>query len=119
MHALLIIIHVLVAFALVVAILLQSGHRGGGLASAFGGSGGGAIFGGRGAAPFLAKLTAGLGIVFALTCIGLNLVSPRTSTEVKSATIEEMERRAKETSQAAALPEFGVPEQKATPDSSE
>jgi preprotein translocase subunit SecG len=74
MITLLTIIHVLVAVLLVVSILLQS-SKGGGLAGMFGGGGGmGAVFGGRGAASFLSKVTMWLGITFAVTSIVISLL---------------------------------------------
>jgi len=76
----LVILHVVIAIALVISILLQSG-RGGGLASTFGGGlGTGALFGGH-AGDFLAKLTGGLGIAFVVLTLVINLVatSPQTS----------------------------------------
>jgi preprotein translocase subunit SecG len=69
------IIHILVCFLLVVVILLQSG-KGGGLASAFGGSGTtDATFGGRQAAGFLGKATTVLGTIFLVMSLGLALLS--------------------------------------------
>ena len=72
-------IHILLSFLLVVVILLQAG-KGGGLASAFGGSGtSDAVFGGRQAAGFLGKATAVLGALFMLSAFGLALISSYTS----------------------------------------
>ena len=80
----LVVIHILVAIALVVSILLQSG-RGGGLAGAFGGSMGGAsVFGGRGAGDFLAKVTGGLAIAFVVLTVGINLLSSAPSARPSS-----------------------------------
>ncbi|HID96055.1 MAG TPA: preprotein translocase subunit SecG [Candidatus Latescibacteria bacterium] len=111
MSIILILVHVFVAFALVMAILLQSG-RGGGLAGAFGGGGGaGTIFGGRGAAPFLSKVTAALAIVFALTSVALNITLPRGDSKMKSQALESLEKKARERSPAAALPGFPVEEE--------
>jgi len=73
------IIHILVCFLLVVVILLQSG-KGGGLASAFGGSGTTeASFGGRQAAGFLGKATTVLGAIFLVMSLGLALLSSYSS----------------------------------------
>ena len=73
------IIHILVCFLLVVVILLQSG-KGGGLASAFGGSGTtDASFGGRQAAGFLGKATTVLGTIFLVMSLGLALLSSYSS----------------------------------------
>jgi len=75
----LVIIHVLVAIGLVISILLQSG-RGGGLAAGLGGSfGASAVFGGRGAGDFLAKVTAGLGIAFVVLTILINTITSRSA----------------------------------------
>ncbi len=68
-------IHILICFLLVVVILLQAG-KGGGLASAFGGSGtSDATFGGRQAAGFLGKSTTVLGTVFLISSLFLALLS--------------------------------------------
>jgi preprotein translocase subunit SecG len=69
MYTFLMILFILISFAMVVVILLQAG-KGQGLAGSIGGGmAGGAIFGGRGAADFLSKVTtwvAALYIVFAI-----------------------------------------------------
>ncbi|MFH1143481.1 MAG: preprotein translocase subunit SecG [Candidatus Eisenbacteria bacterium] len=78
MFTLLIIIHLLVALALVISILLQRGEAGG-LSGAFGGSGNQSLFGGRGAASFLSKATAYLGAGFLLVSFALALVQSNRS----------------------------------------
>jgi preprotein translocase subunit SecG len=78
LHGFLVFLHVLVSILLIVTVLLQSG-KGGGLAGTFGGAGvTGGVFGGRGAAPFLAKATTVFAILFMLTAISLNFVTPGT-----------------------------------------
>ncbi len=73
MFTVLVVLFIIVAVAMVVSILMQSG-RGEGLAGAFGGSfAGGAVFGGRGAQEFLTKVTTVLAIIFVLLCIGINM----------------------------------------------
>lgn len=75
-----IVFHIIICIALVVVVLLQS-SKGEGLAgSAFGGGGGGggmsgAVFGGRGAASFLSRLTTVFAVVFMLNCGGLAFLS--------------------------------------------
>ncbi len=70
MYGFLISIYIIICLALTVVILLQS-SKGGGLAGAFGGGGGmGAVFGGRGAATFLSRLTTYLAVAF----LGLSLL---------------------------------------------
>jgi preprotein translocase subunit SecG len=74
----LLVIHVFICLLLVLVILLQAG-KGGGLASAFGGSGTSeAVFGGRHAATFLGKATNVLGVLFFLSSFGLALISSYT-----------------------------------------
>ena len=75
MFVLILIIHVLVCFALMAVVLMQSG-KGRGLAGAFGGGGGNqTLFGGRGAVDFLGKATWVLGAAFMLTSLTLALMS--------------------------------------------
>ena len=72
MEIFLLVVHVLVCVVLILVILMQPGRSGGLSGGAFGGMGGGTtMFGGGGAVPFLAKVTTYVGIIFALTCIGL------------------------------------------------
>jgi len=73
----LIALHILVCIILILVILIQTG-RGAGLAGVFGSTGGETVFGGRGAAPFLIKATIVLAILFMLSSIGINLISPRS-----------------------------------------
>jgi len=76
LHAMLVFLHIVVSALLIMAVLMQSG-KGTGLAGTFGGTGvTGGVFGGRGAAPFLAKATTVFAILFMLTAISLNFVSP-------------------------------------------
>jgi preprotein translocase subunit SecG len=66
-------LHVLICIGLIIVVLLQTG-RGTGMASVFGGGGGGALMGGKGFGSVLAKATAGLAIAFMLTAITLSLM---------------------------------------------
>jgi len=77
MYVLLIVIHLLTAFVMVGAILLQSG-KGAEIGATFGGSSQ-TIFGGRGAATFLSKFTWGCVVVFMLTSLGLAILSKERS----------------------------------------
>ena len=75
MYNIFLVIHILICVLLVIVVLLQSG-KGGGLASAFGGSGTTeAVFGGRQAATFLSKATTILGTLFFISSFGLALIS--------------------------------------------
>lgn len=99
MYAILVVLHIIVSLGLVLVVLLQSG-KGTGLAGAFGGGGGamGAVFGGRGAATFLSKLTTVLAIAFFISCLGHSLlVSRRFASQQESAVRKEAERQAQQT----------------------
>jgi preprotein translocase subunit SecG len=72
MHTIVIVIHVIVSLALVSIVLLQHG-KGAGIGAAFGGSSQ-TVFGSTGAAPFLAKLTAIVAILFMCTSLGLTFM---------------------------------------------
>lgn len=74
MYAVLIFLHLLVAILLVLIVLIQQPQKGG-LGTIFGG--GESIFGGSGAAPFMAKITSALAVAFMLTSLGLVLLSAR------------------------------------------
>ena len=104
MSAFLIVVHVLLCLLLTVAILLQS-SKGGGLAGMFGGGGGGMgnVFGGRGAASFLAKVTVWLGIGFAITSFSNALLSKGSFGKHKSLVQQVMEKE-KASSPATMLP---------------
>lgn len=62
-------VHLIVATLLVVFVLLQDSK--GGAMGVFGGASSKSVFGSTGGVTFLAKLTAGLAITFAVTCITL------------------------------------------------
>ncbi len=74
MSALILIIHVLVCLILIIAILLQSG-KSADLAGAFGGMGSQTVFGPRGAATILSKMTTICAILFMITSLGLWILS--------------------------------------------
>lgn len=83
MYTLIMVLHILVSIFLIISILMQSA-KGEGLAGAFGGGAfSSAVFGGRGSATFLARATAVLAVIFALTSIGLTFT--RNSAGVSSA----------------------------------
>ncbi len=69
MANILLVIHVLAAIAIVVLVLLQQG-RGADMGAAFGG-GSQTLFGARGSATFLSRVTTWLAALFFLTSLGL------------------------------------------------
>lgn len=93
MYGILIFFYVLVCIGLTVVILLQS-SKGGGLAGAFGGGGDmGAVFGGRGAATFLSRLTIGFAIAFLVFSLLLSFVN-RGSSDNTGLVQKEQQKRA-------------------------
>ncbi|RMF67475.1 MAG: preprotein translocase subunit SecG [Calditrichaeota bacterium] len=94
MYGFLLFLFVVVCFALTLVILLQS-SKGGGLAGAFGGMGDmGAVFGGRGAASFLSKVTTVLAAVFLLLSIVLSLMNRGNAGPARSLVEQEQKKRA-------------------------
>jgi preprotein translocase subunit SecG len=67
-----VIVHVAVSLALICIVLFQHG-KGAGIGAAFGGSSQ-TVFGSTGAAPFLAKLTAAVAILFMCTSLALTFL---------------------------------------------
>jgi preprotein translocase subunit SecG len=92
MYGLILSVHVLICFAMVLVILLQSG-KGGGLAGAFGG-GGTTIFGGRGATTVLTRATMILGTLFFVTSLSLALLSMQGSRGTGPSLIQQEAQRA-------------------------
>ncbi|QPC41489.1 preprotein translocase subunit SecG [Kaustia mangrovi] len=71
MEAVLLVIHLLVAIALIAVVLLQRSEGG---ALGIGGGGGGGMFSPRGAGNILTKATVALAAVFFLTSITLTII---------------------------------------------
>jgi len=68
------VIHIIVCFILIIAVLLQSG-KAADLAGAFGGGGSQTVFGPRGAANILSRATTISAILFMITSLGLWMLS--------------------------------------------
>jgi preprotein translocase subunit SecG len=77
MENLILVVHYLVCSFLIVVILLQAG-KGADIGAVFGG-GSGTVFGSRGAATFLSKLTTVMAGIFLLTSISLASISRNKS----------------------------------------
>lgn len=74
MYIALSILHLGVALGLILIVLLQGG-KGADIGAAFGGGSSQTVFGGRGAATFLSKVTSALAILFMLTSITLTILA--------------------------------------------
>ena len=81
MNALLTILHIAVCLILIITVLLQSG-KAGDLAGAFGGAGSQSVFGPRGAASILSKLTTISAVLFMITSMGLWILSSKGTRSV-------------------------------------
>ena len=74
MQQILLIVQILIAVGLVAIVLLQQG-RGADAGASFGGGSSGSLFGSRGPASFLSKLTAGLAALFFANSLALAYIS--------------------------------------------
>jgi preprotein translocase subunit SecG len=77
MHIFLVTLHVVVATILILMVLLQKG-KGADIGAAFGGASQ-TVFGPRGAASFLSKLTTGAAVIFMLTSFTLAITQSKKS----------------------------------------
>ena len=91
MYGLLLAFHILVCFALVLVILLQSGKGGGLAGGAFGGTAQ-TVFGGRGATDFLTRATMVLAGCFFLSSIALAMLTTGSRTAPRSLLQEQAKR---------------------------
>ena len=112
-------IHIIVCIVLIIAVLLQSG-KSADLAGAFGGGGTQTVFGPRGAATFLSKVTTICAVLFMLTSLGLWFLSAKGTGSVvggEEAPAKELPAAAEtkagtETKKEATAPEAKGTEQK-------
>jgi preprotein translocase subunit SecG len=79
MYILMAVIHLLIALGLILIVLLQGG-KGADIGAAFGGGSSQTVFGGRGAATFLSKLTTAFAVLFMVTSIVLTLLASHRGT---------------------------------------
>lgn len=105
MWTFIILIHVIVAVALILIVLLQTG-KGSDIGAAFGGGSSQTLFGSTGATPFLGKLTTVAAIVFMLTSLSLAYLSSRRPT---SSIMSDTVPVAEEAQQAPAQPQPPAP----------
>lgn len=87
MTVILLIIHIMVCFFLIAIVLLQSG-KGAEIGAAFGGSSQ-TLFGSRGAATFLNKMTTVAAVVFMITSLTLAVITAKGGSVVKETPVTE------------------------------
>ena len=78
MQTILLVIHIFVAAAVVVLVLMQHG-KGADMGAAFGSGASSTVFGARGSANFLSRTTAILATIFFLTSLALAVLGARQS----------------------------------------
>jgi len=84
MNTFIAVLHVIVALVLISLVLIQDSKGGGALGMGGGGGGGGSnsVFGATGASSLAAKMTRIAAVIFALTSIGLSVMSSQQSKSV-------------------------------------
>lgn len=100
MYTLAVIVHVIVCFLMIAAILLQAG-KGAEIGAAFGGSSQ-TVFGSRGPGTFLSKVTVAAAIIFMLTSLGLAVLSKERTF---SSTVIDLNKQESSDSQPPAPPQ--------------
>jgi preprotein translocase subunit SecG len=108
MYTLIVIIHVFICFLMIGAILLQSG-KGAEIGASFGGSSQ-TVFGSRGPANFLSKLTVVVAAIFMLTSFTLAILAKQRTFE---STVIDMNKKGE--SAAPATPAQPTTESAPTP----
>ena len=106
------VLHLMIAVILVLVVLLQGG-KGADIGAAFGGGSSQTVFGGRGAATFLSKLTSSVAILFMLSSIILAIYMGRSGTS--SVITEERARQAAPSPAPPATPANQTPPAGQTP----
>jgi preprotein translocase subunit SecG len=112
MYTLTVILHLIVCFLMIAAILLQAG-KGAEIGASFGGSSQ-TVFGSRGPGTFLSKVTVGAAIVFMLTSLSLALLSKQANT---SSTVIDLHPPSHHESTAPSTPGTTAPTESKTPES--
>jgi preprotein translocase subunit SecG len=105
-----VVFHVLLAFGIVGLVLLQRG-RGADAGAGFGAGASGTVFGARGSASFLSRMTAVLATLFFLTSLGLSYLFSRDSA-VPSSVMDRMPAQ-EAPADPVALPTAPAPESEA------
>jgi preprotein translocase subunit SecG len=89
MNTMILIVHVIVSLALILIVLLQTG-KGAEMGASFGGSNQ-TVFGSRGSATFMSKITTGAAILFMLTSLSLAYFSSQRMTSIMKDTVVPVE----------------------------
>ena len=106
-----VVFHVLLALGIVGLVLLQRG-RGADAGAGFGAGASGTVFGARGSASFLSRMTAVLATLFFLTSLGLSYLFSRDSSAVPSSVMDRVPAQ-EAPADPMALPTAPAPESEA------
>ncbi|MCY4614157.1 MAG: preprotein translocase subunit SecG [Nitrospira sp.] len=120
MYTATVILHLIVCFLMIAAILLQAG-KGAEIGAAFGGSSN-TVFGSRGPGTFLSKITVAAAVIFMVTSLSLALLSRQenVASSVIDAPVTSGEVPSSAPESTGAAPESAAPETSGAPaDSSE
>jgi preprotein translocase subunit SecG len=88
MTTILLLVHIIVCLMLIAIVLLQSG-KGAELGATFGSGSSHTLFGSRGAATFLNKMTTIAAVIFMITSLLLAIVTAKGASVVKKAPVTE------------------------------
>ena len=102
MFELILTIHIIIAFVLIVLVLLQQG-KGADAGANFGGGSSQSVFGSRGSATFLSRLTAILATLFFITSLSLAYIASQEVKGYKSV-VSEQSKKAEESSEPSNAP---------------
>ena len=80
------VVHILVAFSLILLVLLQD-SKSGSVGGAFGGGGSSSILGATGAATLAQKLTRWIALIFAVTSISLSFFASKAQKSVMDSAV--------------------------------
>ncbi|MDX1593683.1 MAG: preprotein translocase subunit SecG [Gammaproteobacteria bacterium] len=106
MQTILLVIHVLIALALVALVLLQHG-KGADMGAAFGSGASNTVFGARGAGSFMTRTTAVLAALFFISSIGLAFLATRMGDVRTGSVVDTVETPAEQPAPAAPPAEQG------------
>lgn len=88
MFQIILAIHIVIAFALIVLVLLQHG-KGADAGANFGGGSSQSVFGSRGSATFLSRMTAMLAVLFFITSLTLAYIASKDARGYQSVVSEQ------------------------------
>ena len=99
-----VVVHVLIALAIIGLVLLQHG-KGADMGSGFGGGASGSLFGATGSANFLSRTTAVLATLFFLSSLGLAYLATSRPKEGGGTVMDRAKTQQKQEQPAQATPE--------------